>query len=582
MEIGGEIVTARRGGQTLRVKGVWIHSTYDPVLEAKRWVEGLQCDSNDTVIVLGVGLGYHLVALKKRIKEGKIIALEPCTELEEYCSPYWVFKHLQGDGAIFVYDRKEPLFNFLARLIHSFNLEKVKVVEYLPLQRLFPQEFLHLRREINNVLFSLLCSANTILHFSYQWTVNFFANLSKGLNAIPVKILEKAFEGKPGVIVSAGPSLGKNIELLTDLQHKAVILVVGTALKSVLGTGVSPTFAVSIDGGKENYRHFEGIDTAGFPLVCDLIIYSQILKDYKGPVIVGAFFNIFNKWLTHIGCNLPGQIRHGPSVANFAFDFALHLGLNPIIFVGQDLAYTDGYTHVRGAAYCRSVSPTTELELLEVDSIDGGKVLTSRTLHSMLQYLETQIALTASDRTVINATEGGAQIAGTQVMTLREAIDLYCQENFAPEERVKQICCSYTPPDETELSIIADKIRGEGEELREILKICRTGVRLAKNLELAFAAKAPDQRQIDKILKRLDRIDEELKARRDELLPANMVFQPIWFQLNKGAFAKEEDNWQAEGLRIARKSELLYQGLVRGIEIVHKAMLQAANQLAGS
>lgn len=63
-----EIVPARNGAPTLKVAGCFVHSGYDPVGEANQWAENVLKGrpSDQPMLVLGVGLGYHIEALLSR------------------------------------------------------------------------------------------------------------------------------------------------------------------------------------------------------------------------------------------------------------------------------------------------------------------------------------------------------------------------------------------------------------------------------------------------------------------------------------------------------------------------------------
>lgn len=577
-----EIIKAKNGLTTLKYHGdreVFLHSSFDPEMEGRRWAEGVDCQPDDTVIVLGIGLGYHIKALARRLTSGKIIAIEPHEELIASCNNYWVFKDLIAKNKVIILSSNQPAKNFLAGLVDPFHLEKVKIAEYYPLQRYFSREFIDVLKKVNDSLSHLFVSANTVLYFSRTWTQNFFANLDKVLTAVPADLFKNVFPNRPGIIVSAGPSLNKNIHLLKKAKGKAVIIVVGTALRPVTAIDVKPDIAVSLDGSEANYRHFQELSLPGFPLLFDAIIYPKILRGHQGPLIASVFYDTFSRWLINSGLQVPGQISIGPSVANMAFDFALKLGLDPIIFIGQDLAFSDGHTHARGTVYEKNKPTDDKANLLEIDGFDGGKVLTSRSLHSMLLYLETQIALTASGRNIINATEGGAKIAGTRAMTLNEAINLYCKDKFDPEEKIQAICSSYNPPGLDAMGKLMQKIKEEIGGLEKASKIARSGLRLANNLELLLRAKEPLQHKINKLLKRLDAVDKELKNLSAGLLPVDMAFQPVWFYLNKGAFVKEAEDQHTEGIRLAKKTQFLYHGLIESINIVKESMLQAAKNI---
>ncbi|MDK2815997.1 MAG: hypothetical protein PWR22_626 [Moorella sp. (in: firmicutes)] len=578
-----EIVTARDGSKTLKYSdsrnSYWLHSSYNPIIEAKRWAEGINCSPDDIIIILGVGLGYHVNILVDKVPQGRIIAIEPVQPIKEACYRYWTFNKRNETGRVLIYSGNISLRDFLSLHIEEYRLDKVKVLIYKPLERFFPEVYLKYIREIKDALYILLVSANTKLLFSYTWVENFFKNLFYILTSPPASVFYNEFRGKPGIIVSAGPSLNKNIHLLKEAQGKAIILVVGTALRPVLAQGVKPTFAVSIDGSPANYKHFRELTSHDYPLVFDGIIYPEILCKYQGPKVASVFYNVFAEWLEQRLEINPARLFIGPSVASTAFDYAVKMGLDPIIFIGQDLAYSGEFTHARGTVYENTRPVKDENRLTFVEGIYEEKVITSYSMLAMLRALETQIAFSAAERQVIDATEGGARIAGTVVMTLRQALDNYCRDSFNPEEKIAEIYTSHKPLSKKDLSIIAEKIRGEERELDNAVRICQKGQWLAGELEFTFNCKAPAQRQIDKLLKRLDKIDEDLKELREKLLPVAMVFQPVWFKLNKGTFAKVENDWRAEGIRIAQKSQFLYRGLAEGIEVVKKAMLQVVDSL---
>jgi len=79
---GMEAASARSGHPTLKVEGLSLHSTYDPVREADLQVTRFLTDrpGKGPVVVLGMGLGYHVERL---LQEGaaRIILVEPRNEV---------------------------------------------------------------------------------------------------------------------------------------------------------------------------------------------------------------------------------------------------------------------------------------------------------------------------------------------------------------------------------------------------------------------------------------------------------------------------------------------------------------------
>lgn len=70
-----EVLAGRAGHPTLRVQGALLHSQYNPVQEAARWVEGLTLAKGSPVVVFGLGMGYHVQALMAA--GHAVLAVEP-------------------------------------------------------------------------------------------------------------------------------------------------------------------------------------------------------------------------------------------------------------------------------------------------------------------------------------------------------------------------------------------------------------------------------------------------------------------------------------------------------------------------
>ena len=74
------IQSTKSGVPTAMVKNRFLHSAYDPIREAKRWAEHqvTDCQLGDTLVVLGVGLLYHVEALRTKLsKEYSIMVVIP-------------------------------------------------------------------------------------------------------------------------------------------------------------------------------------------------------------------------------------------------------------------------------------------------------------------------------------------------------------------------------------------------------------------------------------------------------------------------------------------------------------------------
>lgn len=80
-----EKVTARSGETVFKWHGRLTASSRDPRRDAREWVESLRLEGpgDHRLLVLGVGSGYHLVELRSRFPDRRIMALDVSTVLIE-------------------------------------------------------------------------------------------------------------------------------------------------------------------------------------------------------------------------------------------------------------------------------------------------------------------------------------------------------------------------------------------------------------------------------------------------------------------------------------------------------------------
>ena len=85
----------------------------------------------------------------------------------------------------------------------------------------------------------LSCRKNTDIAFNGEHIENFWHNILDLIDQYGVKDLIKNIEnenkeGYPAFIVSAGPSLDKNIDMLKAVKGRGMIMAVDTAIKPLL------------------------------------------------------------------------------------------------------------------------------------------------------------------------------------------------------------------------------------------------------------------------------------------------------------------------------------------------------------
>jgi len=170
-----------------------------------------------------------------------------------------------------------------------------------------------------------------------------------------VSTLLETFSGFPAIVVGAGPSLDNSIEELRKTKDRALLIAVDTAVRPLLAARVHPHVIVAGDPQRANALHLtDAPDTRGIWLVAE----GSIDPGVWGP-FAGHTFNFKASdhhpwpWLRAHGTD-RGTLRAWGSVLTTAFDLACHVGCDPVVFVGADLAQTDSLP------YCQRTIHTPE------------------------------------------------------------------------------------------------------------------------------------------------------------------------------------------------------------------------------
>jgi hypothetical protein len=420
---------------------VYLHSRYDPRTETNKQVSKIDSETLD-VSILGMGLGYPARAALDRATEAVVWVFE--------CRP--IILH----AALRAIDFSQAILNRKLRFITQ--LEKGKLFaewlqhlaaastarqryDHAASQRLDP-EFYHAAGALLEEFIAYgRTTINTLIVNGRRTCENLARNIPWYAAAGGLGRLKNAMAGKPAIIVSAGPSLRKNKHLLKNAADKAVMICVQTTFQQILDLGIEPDFVTSLDYHDICTQFFQHVPkSVKTELVAEPKATPKVFDLHPGPLtLLGNDF--IERLLGEMKLDRP-RLSAGATVAHLAFYLAQHMGCDPIIFVGQDLGFSDGLAYAPGTSYDELWRPelgrfnTVEMMqwqrivrdrhiLRRVPDFRGRPTYTEERLYSYLQQFERDFAL--SNSRVIDATEGGVAKAGTTHMPLAEAIAEYCQ-----------------------------------------------------------------------------------------------------------------------------------------------------------
>ncbi|WP_069285006.1 motility associated factor glycosyltransferase family protein [Campylobacter coli] len=370
----------------------------------------------------------HLFVFESEI-ELFILALSVLDLSEELCS-----------GKIYLVDIEEERVDI--QLLILFDMKDM--FEYLSLYEMFVnnvyykkfyEDIWHKADELCEKNIEVIVrNLNSSLHIAFECYSHLLQNIPSMLESIPFQRIlnERKNKFENAIVVSAGPSLAKQLSLLKAYQDKAVIFCADGALSMLEKEGIIPDYVTNLDcrdlamkffQNKENKTSLNILSCATHPNVAHSLKAENCMIVLRNKALYQRFnFNDF------------GYIDTGTHVSHFSYTLALALGFKNIIMIGQDLAFDEeGNSHSKGFSYGEQFSGEKTVPTLKAQAYAGkGEVLTHITWNDYRIKLEYLFACNEQKAKFYNATEGGARINFTEELSFKE-----CCEKLLTKEKPK-------------------------------------------------------------------------------------------------------------------------------------------------
>jgi hypothetical protein len=493
---------------------IYLHSRHDPAREARDFCDTLEKTDAACVILCGLGLGYHLLALFDAFGADAVyIVSEPDLITIKTAMEHTDLSAVLAAGRVVFITRLDKGYLHERIMRYGTLLMLGTLFAVPPVSRDHQAEFhTACRAALLDFAAFAKMSLVTLVRNAAITCRNVAANLPAYVSTPPIDILRGRFTGCPAILVAAGPSLAKNIDQLAALQDKAVIIAAQTTLRPLLERGIRPHFVTSLDFSDMSRQFFENLDIPDtVVLVAEpkaswhvIDAFRDQSRDRKGapsgasnvaqvpptdPALKNHRVILLDNAFAHrcIGDALAKRspLEAGATVMHLAFYVAQWLGCDPIIFVGQDLAFGGHCYYTPGVAMHRAWGPelgrfsTLEMKeweriarhrpiLRKVKDVSGRDIYTDEQMFTYLEQFERDFAKSAAR--VIDATEGGARKTGTTNMPLADAASQYCR---TPIDAAKLDYLKRPWDDFARLRPARDALTARRKELDEFEALCR-------------------------------------------------------------------------------------------------------------
>lgn len=427
------VVETKNNASTLKIhilengidKEFYLHSRYNPQTEGEKFAQENMVNQKRTNFLFGFGMGYHVITISKLLApENELIIMDTNVDIFLEALKHHDFSELFQKANVelcisenlrFICEKVSSLLNANQDLNIITHVPSINAISNdLEDFKMLLMEF-NLRKSISSSYGALL-------------EKNFLANLK--LIKQNVGLFFGKFENLPIIIVCAGPSLDKNKSLLKGLAGKAVIICVGHALKALLKIDIRPDFIISIDPHEIVYKQIEGLESLDIPFILMANAAALNAVKYQGPKLMAC---------QNVGYLRPGeekyQVETGGSVSTTALDIAIRMGGDPIIYLGQDLAFSQNKHHCEDSFH--SSTDVNHLKNMRtVKGINGEVLPTTLGMLSFKRWIENRI-VKEKETTFINASEGGVFLEGFKHLPFIEVIDKYLTKEYNIEKVIR-------------------------------------------------------------------------------------------------------------------------------------------------
>ncbi len=464
-----EVGVSASGMPYLGVHGASVYPENDTLkrvaMEAASLVQGKE---TDLVVFFGLGLGLHLEFLRK-FTDAPIIVFEP--ELD----------------VIKVVLSKIPLQLERVTLVNNYGhlVEMVQaILEHAPQGMLagalpawaqqHPHDLEKFKEALQQATRKVALDRNTRAEYSAEWVNHMAINLPLFARMPDLKSLGDQFANKPALLVGAGPSLDGSLEYLRQAKGRALICAVHSSLMPLVRAGVVPDLVVIIES--QNLVHyFKGLEYLDRITLASSAQTNPLHLEFE----FGHFLSVSMEgtaaadWMQQAFETKP--LPASSSVSAVSFSLLHTLGCNPLVLVGMDCALTGNRTHaeqsVQGilrvdeqvgegrVAFSANDGTFGEFNTHEVVAWGGEGTVSARPVYTTYRHWFEGVSQTwAADRTLINATEGGARIHGFQEMSLADVLQQYCLAELPAEKIIHDALGNAEPLDR---NILAQTIENE-------------------------------------------------------------------------------------------------------------------------
>ena len=515
VEAGVEIIEGRKVLYVQKNENIY---QLDSMYSGEEWIDTLlkylDYKWNTTFFLYGFGNGQLVRKLLKGLdKASYIFVMEPSLEVLKTVIREYDLTDILTDGRVVLFlpeyrEKDIDIVNIVQFCVSYDMLNDAIQLKHPGYLFLFSEEYKYYSQKLQAMAEAIACNAGTVGEYGKLFVRNSIRNsrlLVDGRSLLDIK--SNLTKNSTGILVSAGPSLDKNIDELKNAVGKAMIIACDSSVRALVKHGIRPDMYITVDMEKP-LEIFEAEGMEDIPVIASMDgTYEALKKNRAAKFFLASADEYIFKFFDGNDSEML-SIDKGGCEATAAFMLMAELGVKNIILTGQDLAYTGnkGYSQdTVGATWEKERQMSSEF--IYVEAIGGGEVPTSRQFDTYRHWFENKVDLIKDNIRVINATEGGARIKGCQEMTLRDAVAEYCNKPCNIEKLIKE--SNYVLDADTKEKFI-EYMHSIPEKLEQVESLIDEEIQVYKELEEESKKAAANTYKIKNLMKKSEELTETI------------------------------------------------------------------------
>lgn len=589
-------VLSKTGDDTLVIDGVWIHSQFDPKKEALRFVSELPHDGTERIYLLfGAGIGYIIPYLLERPKV-TILWMEPFSFLiREALSKFDFSEAFLSEKLVLI--TGDHLEDQLTEAVKGKGTHPISFVPHRGSWQWKESEYHKLKLIAEQMFHKKDVNLATLTRFEKIWAKNICYNLPELSQFRPVADLFGIASGTNIVIACAGPSLSESIPDLQKYRNQFLLLAVDTAVPILTSFGVDPDLIYSVDPQALNSQYLEDYQGIGILIFDPTSTYLSLRLD-KGPnkgFVTSSPFPLL-QLLEKTSTGEIGSVPFGGSVSTNAASLGTLMGAEKVYLVGQDLSFTKGLAHSKGAVleerlnylesrkFRREKHNYKQLFALPQKQVLGIQYETYITNEKMLIFKKWFEDHT-KENPWINLTKFGAKLEGMEHSVFEKEFvrDGKIQEKqIESVTHVKNLIHSKLKENNSffDRTQLTKEIQTTINSLIEFGILVKQGFHISQRIYQQIQKNQINPKTFSEDIKQMDGIDELVSEKKglNEIL--SLGIQRVILTITEGyddhLSLEEKENLQ---LGVAKKSLLLYEGLYESVRSTKRMLTKSLYRL---